>query len=333
MIHWFNLSESERIEIFNQVSALEGLPAQAIEKDWWVTTALDLVFSLSCSNHLVFKGGTSLSKGWGLIERFSEDIDLVLDRSFLNYEGALSKNQVKQLRKASFAFITNDLVRELREQIESLEIPDLTVEVQEYEDSDKDPVVIELHYKTLLDETSYLQPKVLLEIGTRALVEPFEHRPIRSMVDTQFPDEEFTRESLSIPSVLPKRLFLEKAFLLHEEFQKPPDKVRSHRLSRHLYDLEKLMDTEHGKEALGDSELYQSIITHRAHFTPIKGVDYQTHQPDQMDFIPPEPVKDNWQRDYQTMREQMIYGEAKNYDELIERLEALRQRFREMGTE
>lgn len=77
--------------------------------------------------------------------------------------------------------------------------------------------------------------------------------------------------------------------------------------------------------------MYQSIITHRAHFTPIKGVDYQTHQPDQIDFIPPESVKDDWQRDYQTMREQMIYGEAKNYDDLIERLEALRQRFREIG--
>jgi predicted nucleotidyltransferase component of viral defense system len=76
MKNWFDLPEDTRKATFNQVSALEGLPAGAIEKDWWVTTALRIVFSLSVAEHLVFKGGTSLSKGWNLIERFSEDIDI-----------------------------------------------------------------------------------------------------------------------------------------------------------------------------------------------------------------------------------------------------------------
>lgn len=331
MKHWFALPEEERRTIFNQVSAFEGLPAQAIEKDWWVTTALRLVFSSTFADHLVFKGGTSLSKGWNLIERFSEDIDLVLDRDFLGYSGPLSKNQVKELRKAACTFISDDLVNELNAQIEKFEIPHLTTNVQAFKDSDKDPVIIELHYPSLVNDAPYLQNRVLLEIGTRALVEPFEERPMQSMVDRQYPEGAFTYEPFSIPCVLPKRLFLEKAFLLHEEFQKPPDKIRSHRLSRHLYDIEKLMDTEHGQLALSDPDLYQSIVEHRAQFTPIKGVDYNTHQPDQIDFIPPESVRENWERDYQTMRESMIYGEAKSYETLIDRLKALRERFRRIG--
>ena len=110
MSKWFLLSEQQRREIFNQVSTQTGLPATAVEKDWWVTLVLRAAFSLPVADRLIFKGGTSLSKGWNLIERFSEDIDLALDRSFLGFEGDLSKTQVKKLRKASCAFFSGDLM-------------------------------------------------------------------------------------------------------------------------------------------------------------------------------------------------------------------------------
>ena len=83
--NWLTLSKERRIEILNQATELTGLPSVAIEKDWWVTMALNASFSLPYSKNIVFKGGTSLSKGWNLIERFSEDIDLAIDRKFFDF--------------------------------------------------------------------------------------------------------------------------------------------------------------------------------------------------------------------------------------------------------
>jgi len=84
MKKFYNLEKSRKITIFDQVAEREGLPSAAIEKDWWVTLVLKAIFNLEFAEHIVFKGGTSLSKGWKLIDRFSEDIDLAIDRSFFN---------------------------------------------------------------------------------------------------------------------------------------------------------------------------------------------------------------------------------------------------------
>ena len=93
---WLKISEERRIEILNQASNISGLPTIAIEKDWWVTVALKASFELKYSPSIVFKGGTSLSKSWNLIERFSEDIDLAIDRKFFGFDGDISKSQIKK---------------------------------------------------------------------------------------------------------------------------------------------------------------------------------------------------------------------------------------------
>jgi hypothetical protein len=325
---WNTIKPEERQSIFRETGEREGLPASAIEKDWWVTTALRIVFSLPVAEHLVFKGGTSLSKGWNLIERFSEDIDLAIDRRFLGFEEELSKTQVKKLRKASCFFISNDFANAIAAKIEELEIPDVTLTVQDFKDSDTDPLVVEMNYKSLTDDLPYLQPRVLLEVGARSLMEPNEERKIQSMVGSQFPDRDFADKLISIPTVLPKRTFLEKAFLLHEEFQKPIEYIRVERLSRHLYDLDKLMNTQHGEDALNDPELYRSIVAHREMFNQIRGVDYTNHQPDKIDFVPPKDIIEKWKADYIAMQESMIYGDSKNFEELITSIEVIKERFR-----
>jgi broad specificity phosphatase PhoE len=111
--NWLTLSKERRIEILNQATELTGLPAIAIEKDWWVTLCLNASFSLPCSNQIVFKGGTSLSKGWDLIERFSEDIDLAIDRKFFGFEGDISKTQIRKLRKQSCEFISTEFLKDV----------------------------------------------------------------------------------------------------------------------------------------------------------------------------------------------------------------------------
>ena len=323
MKEWFSLSTDQRREIFNQVSIQSGLPPAAVEKDWWVSRALNAVFDLPFAQHLVFKGGTSLSKGWSLIERFSEDIDLAIDRSFLGFEGDLSKTQVRKLRKASCAFIEGEFLKVLTDKIKELEIPDVELLVQDFKDSDTDPLVIEWNYPALTEQNEYLRPRVLIEIGSRSLMEPVEPREIHSLVGQQYSDQAFADKPFNVQTVLPKRTFLEKIFLLHEEFQKPAEHIRVDRLSRHLYDIEKLMDTDHGQQALEDQALYDAIVAHRQVFNPIRGIDYANHAKDKLNFIPPEAVIKAWESDYQTMQESMIYGESLKFEALIGRLEEL----------
>jgi len=95
MNKWIEIPEKERIDIINKIAITTGLPNEAIEKDWWVTMMLSALFSCECAGNIVFKGGTSLSKAWNLIERFSEDIDISIDRAFFGFEGELTKKQIK----------------------------------------------------------------------------------------------------------------------------------------------------------------------------------------------------------------------------------------------
>ena len=121
---WLKISEERRIEILNQASNNTGLPAIAIEKDWWITVALKASFALKYSPNIVFKGGTSLSKGWNLIERFSEDIDLAIDRKFFGFEGDISKSQIKNLRKISCEFISTTFLEDLTKQFTEWKVID-----------------------------------------------------------------------------------------------------------------------------------------------------------------------------------------------------------------
>ena len=263
MKNFINLPEKDKLNIFNQASARSGLPASAVEKDWWVTFALNLIFSLPYSNQIVFKGGTSLSKAYNLIERFSEDIDLAIDRELLGFGGDLSKNQIKKLRKASCSFIGTTLHTGIKTKLIELGVEDYELVVQATEDSDKDPLIMDLRYKPLTSSSGYLKPRVQIEVGARSLIEPVEDKAIISIVSKEFEALPFTESGITVPVVSPKRTFLEKIFLLHEEFQKGTKLIRTERMSRHLYDLEKLMDTIHGIEALEDAGLYKTIVEHR----------------------------------------------------------------------
>ena len=109
MNRFYSIPEEAKKEILQEVSSRTKLPAFAIEKDWWVVQTLAILFELEIGNHLVFKGGTSLSKAWGIIERFSEDIDLAVDRAFYGFEGEMGKEKRTKLRKKANSYIRNTL--------------------------------------------------------------------------------------------------------------------------------------------------------------------------------------------------------------------------------
>ena len=319
--NWLTLSKERRIEILNQATELTGLPSVAIEKDWWITLALNASFSLSYSKNIVFKGGTSLSKGWNLIERFSEDIDLAIDRKFFGFAGDISKTQIKNLRKQSCEFISTTFLDDLTKILtERIAIDECRLIAQLIKDSDKDPQVIEIYYNSVIDTSAYLPQRVLIEVSSRSLMEPIEERKINSILSENFPQQSFVTVPFAIPTVLPQRTFLEKIFLLHEEFSQETEKIRIDRLSRHLYDLEKLMDTEHGIEALKNTVLYNNIVAHREKLNPLRGLDYDNHIPSKIKIIPPDEVLKDFERDYEAMSSFMIYGEPLKFDHLIKRL-------------
>ena len=132
-----------------------------------------------------------------------------------------------------------------------------------------------------------------------------------------------------IRTVVPTRTFLEKIFLLAEEFQK--DKPRSVRMSRHLYDLEKLMDTEYGREALADRTLYDAIVEHRRAYYALKYVNYDLHAPATINFMIPEKAIESWKADYADMRRFFIYGQSLEFDELMKKISELQKRVRDMA--
>lgn len=330
---WFKQKDETKKNIFDQTSLKVGLPPVAVEKDWWVVNTLKLVFSLSCAEHLVFKGGTSLSKAWNIIERFSEDIDLALSKEHLGFTGVLSKSKVKRLREASCKFIAEDFFRELKQAFEQSGFQGANLKVIDRNTDDTDPIKIEVAYTSLLDTNPYLQSRVLIEVGSRSLMDPHTARSFNSFVSEQFKDKPFATADITIPVVNPERTLLEKIFLLHEEFQNATDKIKIERMSRHHYDIAKLMKTEFAKIALTDSGLYNTIVEHRKQINFLNYVDYTKHERGKLNIVPPDDIVAAWEKDYNQMKENMIYGEAPSFKVLIEEISKINSTINETESE
>ncbi len=323
---WFKLSETDRREIFTQAAYAKGLPTMAIEKDWWVVNSLAVTFSLDLSSFLLFKGGTSLSKCWKLIERFSEDIDLSVDRSFFGFAHDLERAEIRKLRKVSFHYLTTEFVKKLQNKFDEVGFRDVRIIAREFTNHDQDPVIIEIYYKKLVEQDDYTKPGIILEIGSRSLREPFSTMPVNSFVAEEQVAPGVWKEEINIPAVNPERTFLEKVFLVHETLAAGYDPRKTDRMSRHLYDLVRISKTKFAQIAMGETELYSTIVEHRSKFTRISGIDYTKHQPTEILLVPGEDVLKIWKSDYEKMREFMIFGEAPTFSELIAELKSLQQK-------
>jgi predicted nucleotidyltransferase component of viral defense system len=332
--NWLELPEIQRKRYISTISIENGVSAETVEKDWWVTLVLRALFTSSFAEHISFKGGTSLSKCWNLIERISEDIDIAINREYLGFGGELSKTQISdKLRRASCSFVRETMQSELKERIINLEVPPsfFEVKVNITPVTTTDPEKIEIYYHSLLPSSIYVLNKVIVEISGRSMNEPLENVEINSMISKSFSDAKFADRSFSVKAVSPKRTFLEKAFLLHEEFAKATKNIRIERMSRHIYDLEKLMDTPVAQEALRDKKLYETIVEHRRKFIGINKFDYDTLMPQYISFVPPKEIIPYWEEDYKNMQTTMIYGKSLPFDKLIERIVELNERFRNIN--
>ena len=328
---FYNLPKAEKVNLFEELRIKTGLPTYAIEKDWWVVQTLDIIFSqLEFAEHLLFKGGTSLSKAWHLIQRFSEDIDLALNREYLGFdEGLISKSQVKKLREKSFEFVTTTFYEALQKAFIEKGYTDLAFDFENLGDGDQDPVSILIYYPAVTKHSEYVLPRVKVELGSRSLKDPFTNCSIISFVGKQFPNRPFADTAITVPCVNPERTYLEKLFLLHEEFKKPKDKIREERLSRHLYDIVKIYNSEHKPKAY-NQELIVSTIKHRERFNGMRGVDYSTLYPPNLNPIPPEDFIKVWENDYKTMQTNMISEHSPSFVELLKTVKQATKNYNEL---
>lgn len=316
---FYKASAEEKRLIFQEVAKQKKIQDFAVEKDWWVTQTLDIIFSdMDIAEHLLFKGGTSLSKAWHLIQRFSEDIDLALNREYLGFDGGLiSKSQVKKLREKSFEFVTTTFYEALKKAFKDRGYTGITFDFENLGDGDQDPVSILIYYPAVTKHSEYVLPRVKVELGSRSLKDPFTNCEIISFVGKQFPERPFADSAITIPCVNPERTYLEKLFLLHEEFKKPKDKIRVERLSRHLYDITKIYKSGYKAKAY-NQELIVSIIEHRERFNGIRGINYSALYPPNLNPLPPETFIKNWGDDYKSMQTNMIPEDSPNYKDLLE---------------
>ena len=330
MNNYFQLSKDQQQIVLTQAANKTGLPVQAVEKDLWVTVVLQIVFSLPIANRLVFKGGTSLSKVWKVIRRFSEDIDLAIDPSIWGFEGDLTKKQIKRLRKASSIFVRDELCLSLKGVVSETGMEKwLQVEVDPDGEGDgtyPEPRVIHVRYKSLFNENlPYLHSEVKLEVGARSLLEPTAKAAVTSAIEDVLPIST-TIKQVMIPTALAEKTFLEKAFLLHGLFSAQSSR-EANRKSRHLYDLAQIMNTDIAARAIADDNLWNTIHHHRELFTSMSGVDYTPDIRKRIRLLPPDDVIDNWRSDYKDMQSSMIYGEKPTFTELMKKMRELENLF------
>lgn len=321
-----NLPKQQRSELFSETATLMNTTNSIVEKDFWVVWTLNKIFSDDRLNKiLMFKGGTSLSKVFNLIGRFSEDIDLILDWRLISKVNPLSEQESKnkqvkfneQINENAKVFIKDQLLP-IFSQILS---PLCTCSIAE------DGFSINVRYPNAFDD-SYLRPEILLEIGPLASWLPSDSFEISSFAAQKFP-QVFEKANTTVNTIVAKRTFWEKATILHHEANRPVDSAMPTRYSRHYYDLAMMAKNEVKEEALADLELLKNVVDFKQKFYPRNWAKYEEAVPRTLKLLPPEFRLDSLEKDYKAMQN-MIFDKYISFDEIIGILENLEKEINEV---
>lgn len=319
-------SEQERNDLFRETGARKNMSPAIVEKDFWVCWTLGRLFAAEeLAPKIMFKGGTSLSKVFGLIERFSEDIDLILDWEHLPSDDPFAERSKtkqdafnKRIEAQSQEYIANHLLPEVRAVLGDF----CTVSGAEDE-----PDVIHLRYPVGFSD-EYLRPEIRLEIGPLAQWAPNDSYHIQPYAAEEFP-EVFDQPRCRVQAVRAERTFWEKATILHREAYRPEDKTMPSRYSRHYYDLARMAKADVKQAALGDMNLLRSVVQFKMKFYPQSWAKYELARPGTLALIPPAHIVTGLKKDYAEMQ-MMIYGEAPPFDEILRVLGDLEDEINEL---
>ena len=325
MNRFLKLSGEEKREVFQAVSLSMGLRPDIVEKDFWVCFMLHHLFhDCKYKDAFVFKGGTSLSKAYHVIERFSEDIDIILDwRKIVpadedpwNDRSKTKQDQYNKLVNAKAAeFYASDLVPCLNSELEEILGSGQWVAVDE-----NDEMVINFYYPQLF-EVEYLRDKVRLEIGPLAEWLPSHVTDIQSFVSEKYP-QLFDRKVTEILTIDVERTFWEKLTILHKMANFPVNKNLPPRYARHLYDVYCMMNSPVKEQAFARKELLEKDVIFKQKFYYAKSAHYETATLKEISLIPADHIMDAVKQDYAAMKN-MIYGDYPGFETIIEQLKEL----------
>jgi predicted nucleotidyltransferase component of viral defense system len=310
---------SDRRDLFRESASRLGMNPAIVEKDFWVCWILKLLFAEpALKNQMVFKGGTSLSKVFGLIDRFSEDIDLVLDWRLLGYEqeGAndpYNANQSRTQQNRYNAEMNAKAVAYIRDtllpQLNNLFAPISGVVARIDED---DPHTVNVFYPAAF-AADYIRPAVRLEIGPLASWVPSSSHPIKAYAAQVFP-EAFSNPDFEVVAIDAERTFWEKATILHQEAHRPG--AIPARYSRHYYDLYKLSESPIRKTALDNLTLLKSVVEFKERFYYSSWARYDLAVLGSFRLSPPDSQLPALERDYRAMQD-MFFREPPTFETIL----------------
>lgn len=328
------LDPEQRAEVFRVAEQELGLPAHVLEKDFWVTYLLDVLFQqLDLPVRMMFKGGTSLSKCYEVIERFSEDIDLALDREDLGFGGddapeaqpsrRKAEDKIKELKAAGTEYVAGTLLPELHQHLEADLAEEFSVTL-----SEENPDNILFYYPRCLDETSYgdtnyVKPVVLIETGTKAAFEPISEVEIYLLVGqsesviNELPS--VSSESTIVPTLGIERTFWEKATILHQQNNCNKTNDVKSRLSRHLYDIAAIVNSDYRDQCMGSLELLEQVANHKDLYYRKGCANYRAACSGELKLVLTPELEEAFREDYDRMSE-MFYGDQPDFDEILAEL-------------
>lgn len=319
------IESKEREALFRNTAAKMRISEAVVEKDFWVCYMLDYLFHrCAWKENLAFKGGTSLSKAYNLIQRFSEDIDLILDWRVLGYEidepweqRSTTKQDTfnKEANERAEAFIRDRFLPEIKKDLSEELTHPVRCEIDPH-----DGQTVKFNYPNSFSDTAILQD-IRLEIGALAAWTPAEEQTITSFA-AEYYGRVFEQSSTQILTVLPERTFWEKVTILHREAFRAESSVFPSRYSRHYYDLYCMTKSPVKERALSDTDLLARVVAFKDKFYHCPWARYDLAKPGTMCLMPPKFNIPKLIEDYEHMQN-MIFGEKPKFDTVLQTIEML----------
>jgi hypothetical protein len=328
---FLELPPAERDLYIEQAAIRLNLSPVVIEKDFWVCWMLGLLFESPFASSLVFKGGTSLSKVFGVIQRFSEDIDLSLSPVFLNLpEAGTSRNQAnKWMTKAEAACgaaVQDRIGPSMESTVESVLGKGKRAWFEFLIDPATNSPVLLFHYPSSQPAGfEYLKRSVKLEFGSLTDQQPIGRHAIRPWMADAIPDT-FADWKCEVVTLEVERTFWEKATILHTEYHRPAEKLTPDRFSRHYADMAALAKHPIALKAIDRHDIRDRVVQWKSQFFGSAWAHYDLAKPGTFRLVPPPPRISALRRDYQAMKDMYLIEPAR-FDDIIEILSELEHRF------
>jgi Nucleotidyl transferase AbiEii toxin, Type IV TA system len=321
---FMQLSTKDRMDALGVAASASGRPVHLLEKDVWVIWALETLFTSKFADKLVFKGGTSLSKAYKVIDRFSEDVDLTYDIRALipdlvgDSEDAIpvsrgeERRWTKQVREMLPHWVAEEIQPILNDRLadENLDAK-ISVEGEK----------LFLEYDAIATGTGYVSPSVMLEFGARSTGEPNSRRDVTCDAATYLEDVEFPTARPRVMSA--ERTFWEKATAIHVFCRQ--GRMRGERFARHWYDIVKLDQAGYVDLALKDRALANAVAIHKSMFFAEKHsfdlpIDYVAAISGQLKLVPATESLKVLSTDYEKMlTDGLLFEGNETFEELMER--------------